>query len=224
MNKTLEPQYNKFLDTSMKFGVAKLGLSVNYAWHDDPKHVLFTLARYKFVAKMLAGKHNVLEVGCGDAFGTRLVQQTVQDVTAIDFDPVFIKDVESRVVPSWPLTCFVHDILDGPVAGVFDGIYSLDVLEHIDAAREQVFIRNLLLSLGSNGTLIVGTPSRQSQVYASPLSAAGHVNCKTGEQLRVLLDGFFQNVFMFSMNDETVHTGFQSMANYLLAVACNPLV
>ena len=224
MNKTLEPQYNKFLDTSMKFGVAKLGLSVNYAWHDDPKHVLFTLARYKFVAKMLAGKHNVLEVGCGDAFGTRLVQQTVQHVTAIDFDPVFIKDVESRVVPSWPLTCFVHDILDGPVAGVFDGIYSLDVLEHIDPARELVFIKNLLLSLGSNGTLILGTPSRQSQVYASPLSAAGHVNCKTGEQLRVLLDGFFQNVFMFSMNDETVHTGFQSMANYLLAVACNPLV
>ena len=176
MSKTLEPQYNIFLDTASKHGVTRLGVSVNHAWHEDPKHVLFTLARYKFVARMLAGMQNVLEIGCGDAFGTRLVQQTTKHVTAVDFGPVFVRDVVERAVPSWPLTCFVHNIVDGPVEGEFDGIYCLDVLEHIDPVLEPRLLRNLLLSLGANGTLILGTPSKQSQIYASTQSVAGHFN------------------------------------------------
>ena len=224
MSTTLEPQYNIFFDSASKYGIARLGISVNHAWHEDPKHVLFTLARYKFVAKMLAGKHNVLEIGCGDAFGTRLVQQTTNHVTAVDFDPLFVKDVEARAVPAWPLTCFVHNILDAPVEGEFDGIYCLDVLEHIDPGVESKFFRNLLLSLGVSGTLILGTPSKESQSYASSQSAAGHVNCKTGEQLRMALEEHFRSVFIFSMNDEMVHTGFMSMANYLFAVACSPRI
>ena len=222
MSKTIEPQYNIFLETANIHGVARLGVSVNHAWHEDPKHVLFTLARYKFVAKMLTGKNNVLEIGCGDAFGTRLVQQTTTHVTAVDFDPVFVKDVVERMVPAWPLTCFEHNILDGPVDGEFDGIFCLDVLEHIDPVLEPRMLTNLLVSLDANGTLILGTPSKQSQIYASPQSAVGHVNCKTGDQLRSLLEEHFHNVFIFSMNDELIHTGFTPMANYLFAVASNP--
>jgi hypothetical protein len=46
------------------------------------------------------------------------------------------------------------------------------------------------------------------------------VNCKTGGELRALLNQFFHNVFLFSMNDEVVHTGFTPMAQYLLASGC----
>jgi hypothetical protein len=31
---------------------------------------------------------------------------------------------------------------------------------------------------------------------------------------------FFHNVFMFSMNDEVVHTGYHKMAHYLFALCC----
>ena len=37
-------------------------------WRNDPKHLSFTLARYKFCAKLLDGKNTALEVGCGDGF------------------------------------------------------------------------------------------------------------------------------------------------------------
>ena len=33
-----------------------------------------------------------------------------------------------------------------------------------------------------------------------------------------LLEGHFDNVFLFSMNDEVVHTGFHPLAHYLFAV------
>ena len=44
-------------------------------WHGDPKRLVFTLSRYKFVAKMLSGKNSVAEIGCGDGFGARIVKQ-----------------------------------------------------------------------------------------------------------------------------------------------------
>jgi 2-polyprenyl-3-methyl-5-hydroxy-6-metoxy-1,4-benzoquinol methylase len=217
---TREPQYNILFDVVKKHGVSKLGLMVNESWNQDPKRTLFTLARYKFVAKMLSGSGSVLEVGCADAFGTRLVQQTVKAVTAVDFDPVFIEDVESREDPAWPIKCFQHDLLKGPVSGKFNAIYSLDVLEHIDPSHEDKFITNMLESLDSSGIMIVGMPSLESQTYASPQSKAGHVNCKSGDELKMSLQRYFDNVFIFSMNDETIHTGFYPMAHYLLALCC----
>ena len=75
-------------------------------------------------------------------------------------------------------------------------------------------------SLDPNGALIIGSPSIQSQAYASPPSKAGHVNCKDGKELKALLNRFFHNVFVFSMNDEVIHTGYYPMAHYLMALAC----
>lgn len=219
--KTREPQYQYELEIKEKFGLAELGIMSNQCWHDDPKRMAFVLARYKFVAKMLSGKKRVVEVGCGDAFATRIVQQEVESLTALDFDPVFIEDVQERMNPRWPVETMVHNVLDGPIPGQpFDAAYALDVLEHIQPSDEHRFISNIVSSLSPHGVLIFGMPSLQSQPYASPLSKAGHVNCKDGSAFRALMSNYFNHVFVFSMNDEVVHTGFYSMANYLLAVCC----
>ncbi|HWZ46730.1 MAG TPA: class I SAM-dependent methyltransferase [Herbaspirillum sp.] len=218
--RTKEPQYDMLFDVIDQHGLSQFGLMANESWNQDPKRLLFTLARYKFVAKMLDGRDSVLEIGCADAFGTRLVQQTVGRVTAVDFDPVFIADVQARMNPAWPLKSFVHDMLEGAVPGQFDAIYSLDVLEHIAPEQETVFLDHALQSLRPHGVMIVGMPSLESQAYASPQSKAGHVNCKSGKELKALLENYFHNVFLFSMNDETVHTGFYPMAHYLLALCC----
>jgi len=219
---TKKRQYGIVFDVVEKHGVSKLGLMANESWNQDPKRTLFTLARYKFVAKMLAGCERTLEVGCADAFGTRLVQQTVAHVTAVDFDPVFIDDAKARLDAAWPIEYFVHDLLDGPVPGRFDSIYSLDVLEHIQPKDESRFIGNMLASLDPHGVMVVGMPSLESQAYASAQSKAGHVNCKSGNDFKSLMKKYFHNVFLFSMNDETVHTGFYPMAHYLIAVCCGP--
>ena len=219
--RTKEPQYNILFDVKARHGIARLGLMTNQAWQDDPKRLTFTFARYKFVAKMLAGRSNVLEIGCADAFATRIVQQTVDRVTAIDFDPLFIDDVKQRMNPSWAFDAFVHDILSGPVPGSFDAAYALDVLEHIDPAREDDFMLNVIASMLDTGVAIFGMPSLESQVHASEQSKAGHVNCKTGAELKRTLERYFHSVFVFSMNDEVVHTGFYPMANYLLGLACH---
>jgi len=216
--KTKEPQYQDQLQFRDARGLTQLGLASNRVWHDDPRRLLFILARYKFVAKMLSGKQRILEVGCGDAFGTRIVLQEVGAICAIDFDPIFVQDVNERMEKQWKFDCRVHDILLGPVEGPFDAAYALDVIEHIPKADEQRFMSSVTQSLEDNGALIIGIPSIQSQGYASKPSKEGHVNCKGHKELKELMKKYFHNVFIFSMNDEVVHTGFYPMANYLLAL------
>jgi|SRR5215831_3056784 len=217
---TREGQYNDCLAVKEQAGVAELGLMTNQVWHDDPRRLAILLARYKFAAKMLSGRKDVAEVGCGDAFGTRIVQQEVGKVTAYDFDPVFVDDIAKRQSSRWPIDARVHDVLAGPLPQRYEGIYSLDVIEHIRSEDEDIFLGNLRESLTASGVLIIGSPSRESQAYASPQSKAGHVNCKSGSELKALLERYFDNVFMFSMNDEVVHTGFFPMAHYLIAICC----
>jgi 2-polyprenyl-3-methyl-5-hydroxy-6-metoxy-1,4-benzoquinol methylase len=221
--KTREQQYDICLDIRDSEGLERFGLMSNQCWRDDPRRLVFSLARYKFVSKMLSGCRKVLEVGCADAFGTRIVQQEVGEVTAIDFDPVFVEDARSRMTERWRFDCRVHDMLGGPVEvdGGFDGAFSMDVLEHIPAEDEGRFLANIVRSLNPHGVLIVGSPSIQSQAYASPPSKAGHVNCKDHRQLKELMSRYFHNVFIFSMNDEVVHTGFYPMAHYLIALCAN---
>jgi 2-polyprenyl-3-methyl-5-hydroxy-6-metoxy-1,4-benzoquinol methylase len=147
-----------------------------------------------------------------------LVCQEVQRLTATDFDPVFVEDVLDRMSERWKFECLQHDLLAGLVPGSFDAAYALDVIEHIDPAEGHVFIGNIVKSLSPEGVFILGSRSLESQMYASPPSKAGHVNCKPGKGLRALLERYFHNVFMFSMNDEVVHTGFFPMAHYLIEI------
>lgn len=221
MEHTKEPQYQRCLDLSEGGNRTRLGLMSNQVWQDDPRRLLFVLARYKFVAKMFSGYGSVLEVGCADAFGTRVVQQEVRHVTVCDFDPVFIADVEARMDPKWPLATRVHDMLSGPLPERFDGAYAVDVIEHIPRDQEERFVGNIAASLNGHGACLIGSPSLESQAYASPPSKAGHVNCKSGLELKALMSRFFHQVFLFSMNDEVVHTGFHPMAHYLFALCCD---
>lgn len=217
---TKESQYQFLLELE-KRGLEQLGLMSSYAWSDDPRHLLFILARYKFVAKMFSGMKKVLEVGCADAFGTRVVRQEVPDVTATDFDAVFIERNKTRTHPRWSVTFKVHDMIAGPLTEDFDGVYAIDVIEHIPVEHEDRFVGNLVASLNPQGVCLIGSPSLQSQVYATKASKAGHVNCKDAPGLKALMSKFFHNVFIFSMNDEVVHTGYHPMAHYLWALCCH---
>ena len=217
---TREPQYKRCLDLRARQGLTSLGLMTNQVWEDDPRRLAILLSRYKFVAKMFSGREFVGELGCGDAFGTRIVMQEVKRVVAYDFDALFIEDIRSRQSERWPIEAHVHDIMSGPLKYKHDGIYSLDVIEHIEQRFEETYIRNLRDSLTETGAMIIGSPSLESQKYASPPSKAGHVNCKTGSQLKELMSKYFHNVLLFSMNDEVVHTGFAPMAHYLFVVCC----
>src|SRR5581483_7585886 len=208
----------RMLGLKKEVGLASLGLVTSEIWHEDPRRLVFLLSRYKFVAKMLKGRKFVGEVGCGDAFGTRIVLQEVDRVTVYDFDSRLIEDVRQRRSERWPIDAYVHDIVLDTLPHKHDAIYSLDVIERMRGEDEHAYLSNLRDSLEDDGVLIIGTPSAESQVHAAREDGAQPVNCKSGDQLKALLERYFASVFLFSMNEAIVHTGFHPMAHYLFVI------
>lgn len=185
-----------------------------YCWDNDPKRLGFVCARYKFAARMLEGLGRVLEVGCADGFGSRIVRQHVGDLTAVDIDPRALAQARGRMCARWQVRFEVHDILAAPLPG-FDAVYCLDVFEHISPESEQRFLAHLRASAP---VAIIGTPSIESQIYASAPSKAGHVNCVSKTGLRERMHRHYSHVFMLGMNDETLHCGFDGMTHYLFGI------
>ncbi|MBC8182550.1 class I SAM-dependent methyltransferase [candidate division KSB1 bacterium] len=221
MNVPVEKQYQFMFDMIKAKGLVPMGITASTMWRVEPKLLLFTLSRYKFVSKMLSGYKRVLEVGCGDAFASRLLHPEVKEIHSIDIDPLFVEDAERRIERDWPVTYAVHDILTGPylVGGFYDAAFSLDVIEHIPKTDERRYLDNICQSLKLGGVFLCGTPSLESQAYASRPSKEGHVNCKSGKELKNLLSDYFEHTFLFGMNDEVLHTGFSPMCHYLFILA-----
>ena len=182
----------------------------------DPKHLGFTLRRYHFVARMLRGSRAVLEVGCGDRTGAPIVRAAVQYWEGCDIDDTKFYD---------GVTLWQHDMLSGPMfrqggPPTWSAIYALDVLEHIHQEVENLFFVNINKSLDPNGTVIIGTPSLESQPYASRLSKELHVNCKSGADFLETLQRHYHNVFLLGLNDYALHDGFDNLVHYRIGLCC----
>lgn len=201
-----------------------LGAPTSFSFLNDPRHVSFVLARYKFVAKMLDGLGSVLEVGCGDGIGMPLVAQTVSKLHCVDWEKRQVESVEERWGTHFENVSFqTADITKASMPQKFDAVYSVDVIEHIDPEAEPDFWRNTVASLKPNGVCLVGTPNKTAEHLAGPESKLAHINLHTHASLREAAKRHFTNVFMFGMNDEVLHTGYPPMAHYLWALCVSPI-
>src|SRR3990167_2436757 len=123
--------------------MSDLGVMSSETWELDPRRLGFVLARYKFVAKMFRGFASVLELGCADAFGTRVVCQEVGNLTVVDINEDHLFSARRCMSERWSYSSFQCDMVAGPMPMTFHGAYALDVLEHIEPANEQRFVGNI---------------------------------------------------------------------------------
>ncbi|AMV25612.1 putative S-adenosylmethionine-dependent methyltransferase [Gemmata sp. SH-PL17] len=215
----VEKVYEQTADILFAADEIALGPWTSYSLVNDPKHMCFVLSRYKFVAKLLQGKKSVLEVGAGDGFGLPIVAQAVPRVYALDWDPRLVDGNARRLAHLKNVTYLHGDINTAAPDLKVDAAYTVDVIEHVDPAGEARFVENIVRCLPANGVLLTGTPNVTSAAYASPQSQVGHINLKSMATLRELMERYFENVFMFGMNDEVVHTGYAPMCHYIWALA-----
>ena len=158
--KTRDPVNQDLIENEKEFGLEGLGVMSSDYWRRDPKRLVFTLARYKFVSKMLDGKESVAEIGCGDGFAARIVRQTVKKLLITDYDPYFINRFKEISTDYWPITALEHNILESPMKEKFDGIYSLDVFEHIPDGKD--YLKLIHRNLKENSFLFLQVPSSDS--------------------------------------------------------------
>lgn len=203
-----------------------LGEYTTFNFLNDPKRFGFVLARYKFAAKMI-GQKCVMELGCADGVGTYLLSKECGYAAGVDYHQDSI-DRAVEVFGGYDCQFCCIDFM-----GNNDDIYllenvdcqavvSMDVIEHIPYFDIDKYWQAVISRLPENGVAVIGTPSAISQHYASPISKAGHINIYEHERFVAEAERYFHNVFLFSMHDEIVHTGFYPLAHYLIALCVGP--
>lgn len=210
------------IDEQIECDPVELGRYTSDDYINNAKHIAFVASRYKFVAKMLAGKNTVLEIGCGDGFGAPFVASEVERLVCADINVPLLKDIEDRLTFLKNTTCEYFDFREKSYTEKVDAFYLVDVIEHIFPDEEGVFMSNLSGSLTDQGVALIGTPNKSAEQYASEWSRQGHINLKTHDTLRELGLKHFENVFSFGMNDEVVHTGYGPMCHFLWILCVTP--
>jgi len=197
----------------------KWGDHWSYNFRNDPKRLGFVLSRYKFSAKMGTQGRSVLELGCGEGIGAPILAEEATHYTGVDLDDDAILTARKNF-DSNKFT-YLYDDFMGKTFGEFQTVISLDVVEHIYQEHEHLYFETICNNLTEDGIAIVGTPNITAAPYASEASNLGHVNLFSQKRLKETLEQYFHNVFPFGINDEMMHTGFESMAHYIICVACN---
>ncbi|HAS88414.1 MAG TPA: class I SAM-dependent methyltransferase [Desulfovibrio sp.] len=201
----------------------RLSPHMAYNLKKDPKRLAFVLARYSFAAQMTANCASVLELGCSEGIGASMLHGGIKPYLGLDLDTPAIEAARRNFASEtvrFKNANFLH--MD---EGRFEAVVSLDVVEHISkGADEAAFFQAVSDNITDNGVCVIGTPNETSTPYASPESMRGHVNMFDAVRLKSTMEDHFKNVFIFSMNDEMVHTGYAPMAHYLFAVGCNKII
>jgi 2-polyprenyl-3-methyl-5-hydroxy-6-metoxy-1,4-benzoquinol methylase len=197
-----------------------LGPYFSFIVKKTPRRLLHLLSYYKFAAKMIGSGQRVMDVGCSEGLGTVILAEAATECIGVDLDRDAIEHA-TRTLTSEKLTFQCVDALERPL-GLFDAITSFDVIEHIYPEHADQFLSVLAQSLTEDGIMIIGTPNVTADQYASAHSRAGHVNLYSAERLRDSLAPHFHRVFMFSGNDEMVHTGFSPLAHYVIGMGVIP--
>lgn len=217
-------------DEAQKWAAAKallgeesltLGPYFTHMLRRTPRRLLHMLSYYKFAAKMIGPGKRVVEIGCNEGLGTVTLAEFAQSCIGVDLDAPAIA-VANATLADEKLSFRCADIMTSDDLGPFDAAVSLDVIEHIYQEHEESFMAAIARKLEPDGVFVLGTPNINSDQYAGPHSRAGHVNLFSADRLRALSERYYRNVFLFSGNDEVVHTGFTPMAYYLIALCAGP--
>jgi len=176
--------------------------------------LLRTMARYKFVADIVKGK-DVLDLGCGEGLGTWMISKYTKSIQGIDNDLKAIQYANKWIGK----VRFTHsNFLNIHYYNTHDVTIAIDVIEHINKKDIKDFMDTMISPLNNNGFCIIGTPNKNMKKYESKEAKAGHVNMYDEKSLRKLMEKYFNTVFIFGMNDETLYTGFKPMCQYLFAI------
>lgn len=117
------------------------------------------LFAYEHAKSVLTNSMRVLEVGCGEGYGTSVLSQGPQDVTGIDIDQQTI-DAANQTYGSD--NCRFR-LFDGEIIpfsnNEFDVIVSFQVIEHVPDDKQ--FLSEIWRVLKPGGKFYVATPNRE---------------------------------------------------------------
>ena len=150
------------------------------------------LQRYALCREVVRGKR-VLDIACGEGYGTAMLAETASHVIGIDIDPPAIDHAQAAYGHLGNVDFFVgacDRMLLGD--GAVDAVVSFETIEH--HSRQAEMIREIKRVLAPEGVLILSSPNKPVYSRLSSHANPFHVHELTFEELEALLRAEFAHV------------------------------
>ncbi len=148
--------------------------------------------RYHFAARWCAGQR-VLDVACGEGYGTALLAQTAAHVTGADLAEPAIAHARRAYAALGNATFAQAPCTQLPVADAsIDVAVSFETLEHIEA--QDAFMDELARVLAPGGVLVLSCPNKLEYSDKRDYANEFHVKELYREQLAALVGARFPHV------------------------------
>ena len=151
--------------------------------------------RYLFARRLVAGKR-VLDVACGEGYGSALLSDAAAEVVGVDIDSPSIAHARERYGQRTNLTFETGNAiaLDFP-PGRFDLVVSFETLEHLSAQEE--LLAGFARVLTDDGVLIVSSPDKHEYSEVAGFRNEFHVRELYRDELLALVKPHFPAVRLF---------------------------
>ncbi len=151
--------------------------------------------RYHFAAS-LARNRRVLDVACGEGYGSALLSIGAREVVGVDAAVEAIAHARATYGHLDHLRFLQGDCAALPFADAsFDIVVSFETIEHISAQRE--FLGEVRRVLAPQGVLLLSSPNKAEYSDRRGYSNPYHVAELYRDELRELLGGFFPHAVWY---------------------------
>ncbi len=156
----------------------------------DPRLRADHMLRYMASRELVRGRH-VLDVACGEGYGSALLAETAADVLGLDIsaEAVAHASVAHRALGNlrFDTASAVRLPCD---AETVDAVVSFETIEHLTAADQARFINEIRRVLRPSGLFIASTPNRPAYATASGRPNPFHLHELDETEFRTLLEPF----------------------------------
>ncbi|MGC8889892.1 MAG: methyltransferase domain-containing protein [bacterium] len=176
--------------------------------------------RYKFAKELVKGM-SVLDVACGEGYGSNMLAETAKEVIGVDISKETIEQARRKYVKK--NLCF--KVMNAEELSFedsyFDIVVSFETIEHLE--RPYKFLKEIKRVLKDGGLFIVSTPNRDLASLGSPIPLNKfHKEEWTLEQFKKLIDYYFPNsrlIGQYASYPWEVHEGVKPDDLFFIAVA-----
>lgn len=158
-------------------------------------------AMYRFIAGRLGAAEQILDLSCGEGYGTAILAASGATVLGVDIAPGAVLSARSRQnVDGRRLAFLVADGTRLPLpTASFGAVCSVETLEHTE--DDAAFLGEIARVLAPDGAAAITTPNRERPGWRRIPPNPYHVREYTAGELESLLRGVFHQVQILGLHD-----------------------
>jgi ubiquinone/menaquinone biosynthesis C-methylase UbiE len=194
--------------------------------HSEEEYLMYLrhVIAYEFALTKLSSEDNLLEVGCGEGYGTKMISSNVKKIVGLDVD----SDLIVYATEKYSSENCIYQYYDGKKIpfdnNTFDAAISFQVIEHIEDDRNYVSEVNRVLK--PSGIFILTTPNRLTRLKdgQKPYNKF-HIREYSPQQLEHLLTIGFNKVMVLGIQarKEIREREFRRIAKIQRKISLDPL-